>query len=134
VPPPAARGVIEPQINDFKVSGISQYRWHSTLQSPPGSTVDWVMDCVSAEAQRMLADIVPYIGSEVKTDLKVLLLRHGFSFDIALQDNGSIQLIEVNPFGAMSGCGACLFHWVADGRMLYGLEGSEIAVTLKVSE
>jgi hypothetical protein len=93
VPPPAARGITEPQLNDFKVSGISQYRWHSSLQSPPGSTVEWVINCISEEAQRMLADIVSYVGSEVETDIKDSLLRHGFSFDIALQQNGSVQLI-----------------------------------------
>jgi hypothetical protein len=82
----------------------------------------------------MLADITSYTGSEVEADMKDLLLRHGFSFDIALQDNGSVQLVEINPFGAMSGCGACLFQWVVDGRVLYGLEECEIAMTLEVSE
>jgi hypothetical protein len=134
VPPPAARGILGPHTNDFKVSGISQYKWHSALQSPPGSTGEWVMDCISEGAQRMLADITSYTGSEVEADMKDLLLRHGFSFDIALQDNGSVQLVEINPFGAMSGCGACLFQWVVDGRVLYGLEECEIAMTLEVSE
>ena len=59
-----------------------------------------------------------------------LLLKHGFSFDVALERHGSVQLVEINPFGALSGCGACLFNWVRDGRMLYGLEEAQFAVTL----
>ncbi|KAF1921710.1 hypothetical protein BDU57DRAFT_489752 [Ampelomyces quisqualis] len=60
-----------------------------------------------------------------------LLLKHGFTFDIALRPDGKVQLIELNPFGAMSVCGACLFNWVIDGRMLYGLDAPEIAVVLE---
>jgi hypothetical protein len=39
-----------------------------------------------------------------------LLLKYGLSFDVALQKDGSVQLVEINPFGALSGCGACLFN------------------------
>lgn len=66
----------------------------------------------------MLADIVVYIASKMETNVQNLLLEQGFSFDIALQENGSVQLIDMNLFGAMSGCGACLFNWVLDARML----------------
>jgi hypothetical protein len=38
--------------------------------------------------------------------------------------------VEINPFGAMSGCGACLFNWVIDGRILYGMEERVFAVVL----
>ncbi|KAF2833605.1 hypothetical protein CC86DRAFT_442036 [Ophiobolus disseminans] len=41
-----------------------------------------------------------------------------------------VFLVEINPFGAMSGCGACLFNWVSDKKMLYGLEKADFAVTL----
>ncbi|KAH6028547.1 hypothetical protein HBI54_229090 [Parastagonospora nodorum] len=59
-----------------------------------------------------------------------MLLRYGFSFDVVLQDDGSVQLVELNPFGAMSGCGACLFNWIIDARMLYGLEHVGFAIVL----
>lgn len=29
--------------------------------------------------------------------------------------------MELNPFGALSGCGACLFNCVLEGKMMYGL-------------
>jgi hypothetical protein len=134
VPPPAARGIAEPHIDDLEISGISQYRWHQTLQITPGRTAKWVVDRVAEGAQSMLADVVLYMESKMETDMQNLLLEHGFSFDIALQESGSVQLIEMNPFGAMSGCGACLFNWVLDARMLYALDEGEIAVTLEVSE
>ncbi|KAH5806161.1 hypothetical protein HBI92_096160 [Parastagonospora nodorum] len=56
--------------------------------------------------------------------------QYGFSFDVVLQDDGSVQLVELNPFGAMSGCGACLFNWIIDARMLYGLEDAGFAIVL----
>lgn len=31
----------------------------------------------------------------------------------------------MNPFGAMSGCGSSLFHWIKDARVLYGFGGAE---------
>jgi hypothetical protein len=42
-----------------------------------------------------------------------------------------VVLVEVNPFGAMSICGACLFQWVRDGRVVYGFEG-EVVVKVAV--
>lgn len=73
-----------------------------------------------------------YTATELDIGMKELLLRYGFSFDIALKEDGSVHLVEINPFGAMSGCGGCLFNWVLDGKMLYGLEDAEFAVTLEV--
>ncbi|KAJ6201724.1 hypothetical protein J3E72DRAFT_182069 [Bipolaris maydis] len=55
---------------------------------------------------------------------------HGFSFDVALEQDGTVQLVEINPFGALSPCGACLFNWIRDGKVLYGIEEAQFAVTL----
>jgi hypothetical protein len=39
--------------------------------------------------------------------------------------------VEVNPLGGLSGCGACLFSQIGDGRMVYRLEWEgEFIVTL----
>jgi hypothetical protein len=32
----------------------------------------------------------------------------------------SVSLIDLNSFGARSGCGCCLFHWLIDMDILYG--------------
>lgn len=59
---------------------------------------------------------------EMADESRRRLVRHGFTFDVVVQRDASVQLVEVNPFGAMSGCGACLFHWVRDARQMYGFE------------
>lgn len=50
----------------------------------------------------------------------------GFAFDfLENPDNGNTtKLVELNDFGAMTGCGSCLFHWLNDAKMLYGLEAA----------
>lgn len=130
VPPPAARGVAHPEKSDFRVSGISQYKWHGSLDLPFDAPIIWVADRVWKGARGTLASIAEYISTELEADIENLLLRHGFSFDIALREDDSEQLEEINPFGAMSGCGSCLFNWVLDGKMLYGLEELDIAIVL----
>jgi hypothetical protein len=42
--------------------------------------------------------------------------------------DNEIQLIEINPFGALSRCEACLFNWGLDARVLYGLEEDMIFI------
>lgn len=59
--------------------------------------------------------------------------KSGFSFDVLEEDEegGEIRLIELSHFGAISGCGSCLFRWIRDARVLYGLEkGVELRVTV----
>jgi hypothetical protein len=34
----------------------------------------------------------------------------------------------------MSGCGACLFHWIRDAKVLYGLDKPEFAVVVEEGE
>jgi hypothetical protein len=46
----------------------------------------------------------------------------GFTFDVLAAPVGKLLLVEINPFGAMSGCGSCLYHWIKDARLLYGWE------------
>ncbi len=42
-----------------------------------------------------------------------------------------VWLIEPTDFGTMSGCGACLFHWIQDARVMYGVsEGIEVCVAV----
>ena len=55
-----------------------------------------------------------------------------FVFDVVEDPaDQSVRLIELNDFGALSGCGACLFHWIRDAKLLYGFEkGVEMRVTV----
>lgn len=61
------------------------------------------------------------------------LRRAGYTFDVAERMDGGegVRLIELNDFGALSGCGSCLFQWVEDARVLYGLQPEvEVRVTI----
>ena len=69
------------------------------------------------------------MGHPVMTEV---LRKRGFVFDVygdpRTQD---VRLIELNDFGTMSGCGACLFHWIQDARVMYGVsEGIEVRVAI----
>lgn len=134
VPPPAARTHHPSRFSDCRISAISQYRWHKALQPTSGFTVERLKRCVELGAWETLFDIVRYEIPSFPLENKFMLLKYGFTFDVALQDDGSVQLVELNPFGAMSGCGACLFHWIHDAKMLYGLEKAEFAVVLEEDE
>ena len=59
------------------------------------------------------------------------VIENGFVFDVVENaQTHEVQLLELNCFGAMTGCGACLFHWIKDAEILYGLrEGVEMRVT-----
>ncbi|KAL1797281.1 hypothetical protein ACET3X_003887 [Alternaria dauci] len=130
VPPPAAKTRREADVTEFWVSAISQYRWPKAFEAPWGFDLQQTVDSVGMGATKTLEDIVTYAKKELSKDTTDLLLKYGFSFDIALKKDGGVQLIEINPFGALSGCGACLFNWVLDGKVMYGLEEPEFTITV----
>jgi hypothetical protein len=136
VPPSAAAaGAINdfstaPKLEDFKISAISQYKWPFVFQTPWDYTLEETVSNVETGANAVLRDIITYTKEELTGAMRDLLLKHGFSFDIMLVQDGNVQLIEINPFGALSGCGASLFNWILDGKTLYGLEEAQFAVTL----
>jgi hypothetical protein len=128
--PPAANGK-DAISQNFKISAISQYRWPIVFEAPCGFTLEQTVAHVDTGAKTVLMDIVAYMGKALSGNITDLLLKYGFSFDVALQEDGSVQLVEINPFGALSGCGACLFNWVLDGKVLYGLEEAQFTVTVE---
>jgi hypothetical protein len=130
VPPPAAKTGREADATEFAISAISQYRWPMVFEAPWGLDLQQTVDLVDTGAKTVLTDIVAYTRRELSKDMTRLLLEYGFSFDVALQQDGSVQLVEINPFGALSGCGACLFNWVLDGKVMYGLEQPQFTVTV----
>ncbi|KAI4950398.1 hypothetical protein J4E91_004280 [Alternaria rosae] len=131
VPPAAARTGREAVASEFEISAISQYRWPMGFEAPWGFGLQQTVELVDVGAKKLLGDIVVYVEKELSSEIMGLLVRYGFSYDVALQQDGSVQLVEINPFGALSGCGACLFNWILDGRVLYGLEKPEFTVTVE---
>lgn len=135
VPPPAVCGA-PALISHFAVSAISQYEWHAPFRPLPGSSCSSLAQTattVAAGATALLSQIKSFIDETMARSMCALLVEHGFTFDISVRRDGEVRLVEVNPFGAMSACGAGLFHWVKDVRMLYGLEG-ELVVAFAVND
>ncbi|KAF4545211.1 uncharacterized protein LTHEOB_5622 [Lasiodiplodia theobromae] len=123
---------------ELRISAISQYRWCEPLRLQEGLGMD-VVGMVEEGAERLLRKILEVAGwlewrdKEGKGMLEVLRER-GFVFDVAVmpQNDGghAVQLVELNPFGATTGCGSVLFHWTNDARVLYGLDRREFRVAL----
>ncbi|KAE9370062.1 hypothetical protein N431DRAFT_492250 [Stipitochalara longipes BDJ] len=93
-----------------RISTVSQYRWHA-----PSIFASMLSGELESKLKRILNEIgcvhaeIMAVVEERRDELDELMLRQGFTFD----------LIELNSFGTRSGCGACLFHWLRDGDVLY---------------
>ena len=105
---------------DLKIAAISQYKWYepwryaSVFQQSRVSIAWKIVEGIKVVHQRITAH--PAMTEQLK--------ERGFVFDVIEDgtEEHSVQLIELNHFGAMSGCGGCLFHWIRDARILYGLQ------------
>lgn len=112
-----------------RITAISQYCWHK-----PWKYAHLGEDERLKQLRRIMRGI-DYVHVSILEDLNPfliddpddMLLRQGFTFDVIFDDDRPIAdrcaLVELNTFGARSGCGSCLFHWVNDMDLLYG--GSE---------
>jgi hypothetical protein len=114
-----------------RITAISQYRWHSPWHRPSLAAAQKDAEKALADAKSIHSEILTYAAT--LPDQSVLQKMHseGFVFDIFETTNGDMQLLEINPFGAMSGCGSCLFHWIDDAPLLYGArERVEVRFTM----
>lgn len=105
-----------------RISAISQYRWTSPFKfRNPANAQEEAQEIYSAACvlhQRILEHAERSVDSETRKRIR----DEGFTFDILRPASGKVQLVEINPFGAMSGCGSCLFQWIRDAKLLYGLK------------
>jgi len=104
-----------------KIAAIFQYKWHAR----------WFY----ADAKEKYAGLVHKrnaLHDKIMAHLAMteLLKSRGFVFDVVENpDTQEVKLIELNDFGAMSGCGPCLFHWIRNARVMYGVdEGVKVRV------
>jgi hypothetical protein len=121
-----------------EITAASQYKWHTPLV---------FQDCHSmVEIDNILGEIwngIKLVHAEIWSELgnramDLLLLEQGFSFDVMWKvDEQRCALIELNNFGARSGCGACLFHWIKDMDVLYSRRaasyGKEKEIEFRIS-
>lgn len=108
------------------ITAIGQYRWHQpwALSTMPETHRQMHLENIWSGVSSIHRQIHYALSPHLPED--VLLLRQGFSFDVFYNiDTGQSELVELNVFGATSGCGSCLFHWLNDSKLLYG-DGSEI--------
>ena len=118
-----------------KISGISQYQWHKPWKFaslPKHPFYPKGADNMTAKISERAEDIRKLVMEELHergegdNDDDVLFLKQGFTFDILYEDlQNTCELVELNVFGARSPCGSCLFHWVKDREVLWGVEGVE---------
>lgn len=103
---------------DGRVTCISQYRWHkpNIFFGHAGEDVAIIIDQVKKGALSYHHEILLGLNIGNGGDMDKLLLKQGFTFDIMFDEgSGKCKFIEPNSFGARSGCGSCLFHWLNDG-------------------
>lgn len=100
------------------VAAISQYKWHAPWYHA-GEGIDRQKEVAKRVFEGAKALHRQIMTHEAMTED---LRRRGFVFDIIddPDDGHSIKLVELNDFGAMTGCGSCLFHWLRDAKSLYG--------------
>ncbi|MCJ1386995.1 hypothetical protein MMC17_010124 [Xylographa soralifera] len=106
------------------VSAISQYKWFR------GTT--WSDENIRhiGEGAQQLHQLIMSQDNAVRDDIR----KQGFVFDMLYTPGHShmFQLVELNNFGALTGCGSCLFHWIRDREILYAGDGGG-AISFAVS-
>jgi hypothetical protein len=108
---------------EARVAAVSQYRWHqpSVFRGRSEDELEGIVQRIWGEIQRIHREILVEAMAGKGGEMDELLLKQGFSFDVSYDEKmGRCCLIELNSFGARSGCGSCLFHWLRDGDVLYG--------------
>ncbi|KAF4944885.1 hypothetical protein FSARC_14555 [Fusarium sarcochroum] len=107
------------------ITAVSQYCWHKPWlfgdQEP-----EYCMHVVGNIWNGILGMHKEILEDLNSNEMDQLLLKQGFSFDVFYDEtDGTLQLVELNVFGARSGCGSCLFHWIKDFDTLYG-DGEDV--------
>jgi hypothetical protein len=119
---------------DGAITGISQYQWHKEwkMAGLEREEQDEVVGRIvegAKELRRLILEDVDCGGKDGSGDR--LMMAQGFSFDVLYDEStGGCELVELNPFGAGSPCGSCLFHWVKDWNVLYGQAPGEFRVAV----
>ena len=124
----------------LRISAISQYKWHAPWQPVTEAPAEDEAQRISEGCRHLLDVIQDHAQAEgFLGDMRV----RGFVFDVLALPSAKppltgspdgrdvqLQLIELNPFGATTGCGSALFHWLRDAKLLYGLQDNvELRIT-----
>ncbi len=107
--------------------------WNSTINARNEFRIFVCNGKLTAASPQYYWQIQNYTEEELDEFQKILnskisfiSIYHSFIADVYLE-NGHCHLIELNPFGAHSGAGSSLFHWIDDYDLLHGnLEHAEM--------
>ncbi|GAD93583.1 hypothetical protein TRV_02338 [Paecilomyces variotii No. 5] len=105
-----------------RVSAISQYRWTEPFTFRDAEPAQQEAQDIYSAACVIHSQILEHAERKTDVETRKSIQDDGFTFDVLKPASGDIQLVEINPFGAMSGCGSCLFQWIRDAKLLYGLK------------
>lgn len=108
-------------IHNARVTAISQYSWWRSILPHIKERIPEVVKAAEA-----MLETIKQQGSIAEP------LRQGFSFDLQCRD--TIQLIELNGFGALQSTGSCLFNWVSDRHILYDENDESQEVVVRICE
>jgi hypothetical protein len=75
---------------EVKITGISQYAWHSAFIFMEGENQESVFQAVVKGSRRILKEI------EASGGYCLSLKRQGFTFDVRIPESGEVELIELN--------------------------------------
>jgi hypothetical protein len=106
-----------------RTTAVSQYKWHqpSLFGERLAEELSGILERIMQGIRKLHGEILEEVRSGRGGDMDKLLLEQGFSFDVFYdEDTGQCSLVELNVFGARSGLGSCLFHWIRDMDVLYG--------------
>jgi len=93
-----------------KVTAISQYRWLGPSYVKDGKDAKETAERAYKGATAIHACVLQHAETNTNNFFREKFKSEGFVFDVLDIKSGEIQLVEVNPFGAVSGCGSPLFH------------------------
>ena len=114
---------------DGRITAISQYEWRSPwVHSQKGQDIQMAKAWGIYRSAKDIHELI--MAHPSMTEIQK---SKGFVFDVTEDSTVpyGLSLVELNQFGARTGCGACLFHWIKDGRVLYGMQDEvEFRITL----
>jgi hypothetical protein len=112
----------------LKITAVSQYKWHKPwmFAHQPRAEMEETARSILAGIEAVHGQIISLLHPPGEDELDDQLRRQGFTFDVLHVEDQRFALIELNTFGVRSACGSCLFHWVKDRQLIYGLDSPAV--------
>lgn len=110
-------------IHHGKLTAVSQY----DAEDLPTDLWTLVSQFTSDDLENIQGTIMNFyrLMNERRELLKLDPIK-SCTIDFTLVEKGRLELIEVNPFGADSPVGSCMFNWALDRGILYSEENSVV--------